>query len=168
MHVFHKTLLHFMLLNKQRIRCLAGRPPQWRTDEQNYLPPCMNRQPAFGRSRLEQVKTFNESCVMVRQPSLELISYLKRADYSKPALCYILYGLNGTGKTMSLCHTLHYCYTQGRLNLHIPDAHLWVKNCKELLPSSSRPSRFDQPIQASQWLKNFKVTNECFLTKGLI
>ncbi len=44
-------------------------------------------------------------------------------------------------------------------------AHLWVKNCKELLPSSSRPSRFDQPIQASQWLKNFKITNERFLSK---
>lgn len=44
-------------------------------------------------------------------------------------------------------------------------AHLWVKNCKELLPSSSRPSRFDQPLQASHWLKNFKMTNERFLPK---
>lgn len=44
-------------------------------------------------------------------------------------------------------------------------AHLWVKNCSELLPSSSRPGRFDQPIQASQWLKNFKITNDHFLTK---
>lgn len=44
-------------------------------------------------------------------------------------------------------------------------AHLWVKNCKELLPSSSRPGRFDQPIEASQWLKNFKITNEHFLSK---
>uniref|UniRef100_W5MH32 Small ribosomal subunit protein mS29 n=1 Tax=Lepisosteus oculatus TaxID=7918 RepID=W5MH32_LEPOC len=44
-------------------------------------------------------------------------------------------------------------------------AHLWVKNCRELLPSSSRPSRFDQPIQASQWLRNFRVTNERFLSQ---
>uniref|UniRef100_A0A673G051 Small ribosomal subunit protein mS29 n=1 Tax=Sinocyclocheilus rhinocerous TaxID=307959 RepID=A0A673G051_9TELE len=112
-----------------------------------------------------QIKTFNEGCVMVRPPALELISYLKRADYSKPPLRYVLYGDIGTGKTMSLCHALHYCYTQGWLIVHIPDAHLWVKNCKELLPSSSRPSRFDQPIQASQWLKNFKITNERFLSK---
>ncbi|KTF79608.1 hypothetical protein cypCar_00031587 [Cyprinus carpio] len=69
---------------------------------------------------------------------------------------------------MSLCHALHYCYSQGWLIVHVPDAHLWVKNCKELLPSSSRPSRFDQPIQASQWLKNFKITNERFLSKFLV
>uniref|UniRef100_A0A672KJ85 Small ribosomal subunit protein mS29 n=1 Tax=Sinocyclocheilus grahami TaxID=75366 RepID=A0A672KJ85_SINGR len=112
-----------------------------------------------------QIKTFNEGCVMVRPPVLELISYLKKADYSKPPLRYILYGDIGTGKSMSLSHALHYCYTQGWLIVHIPDAHLWVKNCKELLPSSSRPSRFDQPIQASQWLKNFKITNEGFLSK---
>ncbi|KAF4088412.1 hypothetical protein AMELA_G00081570 [Ameiurus melas] len=112
-----------------------------------------------------QIKTFNEACVMVRQPALELISYLKRADYSKPALRYLLYGETGCGKTMSLCHALHFCSSQGWLVLHIPDAHLWVKNCSELLPSSSRPGRFDQPIQASQWLKNFKVTNDHFLTK---
>uniref|UniRef100_A0A8C1UW32 Small ribosomal subunit protein mS29 n=1 Tax=Cyprinus carpio TaxID=7962 RepID=A0A8C1UW32_CYPCA len=112
-----------------------------------------------------QIKTFNEGCVMVRPPALELISYLKKADYSKPPLHYILYGDVGTGKTMCLSHALHYCYTQGWLIVHIPDAHLWVKNCKELLPSSSRPSRFDQPIQASQWLKNFKITNERFLSK---
>ncbi|XP_060776507.1 28S ribosomal protein S29, mitochondrial [Neoarius graeffei] len=112
-----------------------------------------------------QIKTFNEACVMVRQPALELISYLKKADYSKPALRYLLYGETGCGKTMSLCHALHFCSTQGWLLLHIPDAHLWVKNCSELLPSSSRPGRFDQPIQASQWLKNFKITNEHFLSK---
>lgn len=112
-----------------------------------------------------QMKTFGEACVMVREPSLELISLLKKADYSKPPLRYLLYGLNGSGKSLSLCHAVHYCYTQGWLVLHIPDAHLWVKNCKELLPSLSRPSRFDQPIQASNWLKNFKTTNEHFLPK---
>lgn len=49
--------------------------------------------------------------------------------------------------------------------MHIPDAHLWVKNCKELLPSSYNNSRFDQPIEASNWLRNFRVTNEHFLSK---
>jgi small subunit ribosomal protein S29 len=35
------------------------------------------------------MKTFNEGCVMVRPPALEVISYLKRADYSKPALRFL-------------------------------------------------------------------------------
>ncbi|XP_055019936.1 28S ribosomal protein S29, mitochondrial [Boleophthalmus pectinirostris] len=66
---------------------------------------------------------------------------------------------------MSLCHTLHFCYTQGWLILHIPDAHRWVKNCKELLQSSFNSARFDQPLQATEWLRNFRITNEPFLTK---
>ncbi|KAG7237693.1 hypothetical protein INR49_032139 [Caranx melampygus] len=32
----------------------------------------------------QQMKTFNEACIMVRQPALEVISYLKKTDYSKP------------------------------------------------------------------------------------
>lgn len=113
----------------------------------------------------QQVKTFNEACVMVRSPALEVISYLKKTDFSKPATRYLFYGLNGTGKTMSLCHAIHYCYMQGWLVLHIPDAHIWVKNCKELLPSSYNTSRFDQPLQAIEWLRNFRITNEHFLSK---
>lgn len=113
----------------------------------------------------QRVKTFNEACMMVRQPALEVISYLKKTDFSKPALRYLFYGPKGTGKTMSLCHTVHFCYTQGWLVLHVPDAHLWVKNCKELLPSSYNSSRFDQPLQAAEWLRNFRITSEQFLSK---
>ncbi|XP_047455870.1 28S ribosomal protein S29, mitochondrial [Mugil cephalus] len=113
----------------------------------------------------QQVKTFNEACIMVRQPALEAMSYLKKTDFSQPALRYLFYGTKGSGKTMSLCHTVHFCYTQGWLVLHIPDAHLWVKNCKELLQSSFNPSRFDQPLQAMTWLRNFRITSEPFLSK---
>uniref|UniRef100_A0A3Q3W8L3 Small ribosomal subunit protein mS29 n=1 Tax=Mola mola TaxID=94237 RepID=A0A3Q3W8L3_MOLML len=113
----------------------------------------------------QQLKTFNEACVMVRSPALEVISLLKKTHNSEPAVRYLFYGLKGSGKTMSLCHTVHFCYTQGWLVLHIPDAHLWVKNCKELLPSSYNPSRFDQPFQATEWLRNFRITNEHFLSK---
>lgn len=42
-------------------------------------------------------------------------------------------------------------------------AHLWVKNCRELLQSSYNKERLDQPLQASSWLKNFKTSNERFL-----
>ncbi|XP_054637781.1 28S ribosomal protein S29, mitochondrial [Dunckerocampus dactyliophorus] len=113
----------------------------------------------------QQVKTFNEASVMVRQPALEVITCLKETDDSKPAQRYMFYGLKGGGKTMSLCHVVHFCYTQGWLVLHVPDAHSWVKNCKELLPSSFSTSRFDQPLQATKWLTNFRITNEPFLSK---
>ncbi|XP_063001933.1 small ribosomal subunit protein mS29 [Elgaria multicarinata webbii] len=110
-----------------------------------------------------QVKTFNEACFMVREPAVELLTYLKHTNLAHPVLRYVIYGEKGTGKTMTLCHAIHYCARQNWLILHIPDAHLWVKNCKELLPSSYNKERFDQPLEASTWLKNFKTTNEHFL-----
>ncbi|XP_032938583.1 28S ribosomal protein S29, mitochondrial isoform X1 [Catharus ustulatus] len=111
----------------------------------------------------QQIRTFNEARVMVRKPALELLAYLKGSNFSHPAVRYVIYGERGTGKTMTLCHVVHYCSRQGWLVLHIPDAHLWVKNCKELLQSSYNKDRLDQPLQASVWLKNFKASNERFL-----
>ncbi|XP_025853050.1 small ribosomal subunit protein mS29 isoform X1 [Vulpes vulpes] len=112
-----------------------------------------------------QVKTFNEACLMVRKPALELLHYLKNTNFAHPAVRYVLYGEKGTGKTLSLCHVVHFCAKQDWLILHIPDAHLWVKNCRGLLQSSYNKQRFDQPVEASMWLKNFKTANERFLSQ---
>nr|XP_016802826.2 28S ribosomal protein S29, mitochondrial isoform X3 [Pan troglodytes] len=114
-----------------------------------------------------QVKTFSEACLMVRKPALELLHYLKNTSFAYPAIRYLLYGEKGTGKTLSLCHVIHFCAKQDWLILHIPDAHLWVKNCQDLLQSSYNKQRFDQPLEASTWLKNFKTTNERFLNQGI-
>ncbi|XP_054035105.1 28S ribosomal protein S29, mitochondrial [Dryobates pubescens] len=111
----------------------------------------------------QQIKTFNEACLMVRKPALELFTYLQNSNLAHPAVRYLIYGERGTGKTMTLCHVVHYCMRQGWLVLHIPDAHLWVKNCRELLQSSYKKERFDQPLQAAFWLKNFKTSNGHFL-----
>uniref|UniRef100_A0A2K5K4E3 Small ribosomal subunit protein mS29 n=1 Tax=Colobus angolensis palliatus TaxID=336983 RepID=A0A2K5K4E3_COLAP len=112
-----------------------------------------------------QVKTFSEACLMVRKPALELLHYLKNTNFAYPAVRYLLYGEKGTGKTLSLCHVIHFCAKQDWLILHIPDAHLWVKNCQDLLQSNYNKQRFDQPLEASTWLKNFKTTNERFLNQ---
>uniref|UniRef100_A0A2I2YXH0 Small ribosomal subunit protein mS29 n=1 Tax=Gorilla gorilla gorilla TaxID=9595 RepID=A0A2I2YXH0_GORGO len=113
----------------------------------------------------DPVKTFSEACLMVRKPALELLHYLKNTSFAYPAIRYLLYGEKGTGKTLSLCHVIHFCAKQDWLILHIPDAHLWVKNCRDLLQSSYNKQRFDQPLEASTWLKNFKTTNERFLNQ---
>ncbi|XP_042111139.1 small ribosomal subunit protein mS29 isoform X6 [Ovis aries] len=115
-----------------------------------------------------QVKTFNEACLMVRKPALELLHYLKNTNFAHPAVRYVLYGEKGTGKTLSLCHIIHFCAKQDWLILHIPDAHLWVKNCRDLLQSTYNKQRFDQPLEASVWLKNFKTANERFLSQGIM
>lgn len=112
-----------------------------------------------------QCSTFNETCIMVRRPALELIRYLRATDFSQPALRYLLYGKGGTGKSLTMCHVLHYCHSQGWLLLHLPDAHVLVKNCKELMASSYNKERWDQPLEASLWLKNFRASNERFLSQ---
>ncbi|EPQ08589.1 28S ribosomal protein S29, mitochondrial [Myotis brandtii] len=116
-------------------------------------------------SENDPMKTFNEACLMVRKPALELLHYLKNTNFAHPAVRYVLYGEKGTGKTLSLCHIIHFCAKQDWLILHIPDAHLWVKDCRDLLQSSYNKQRFDQPLEASVWLKNFKTTNERFLSQ---
>lgn len=55
-----------------------------------------------------QVKTFGEACLMVRKPALELLGYLKNTNFAHPAVRYLLYGEKGTGKTLSLCHAVHF------------------------------------------------------------
>ncbi|XP_053559160.1 28S ribosomal protein S29, mitochondrial [Bombina bombina] len=110
-----------------------------------------------------QSKTFNETSLMIRKPGLELIGYLKNTNFSLPPVRYVLYGRKGTGKSITLCHVLHYCHLQDWLLLQIPDAHILVKNSKELMPSSYNKDRYDQPLEASTWLKNFKASNERFL-----
>ncbi|KAM3910271.1 small ribosomal subunit protein mS29 [Leptodactylus fuscus] len=112
-----------------------------------------------------QCSTFNETCIMVRRPALELIRYLRATDFSQPALRYLLYGKVGSGKSLSMCHVLHYCHAQGWLIVHLPDAHVLVKNCKELMTSSYGKERWDQPLEASTWLKNFRAANERFLSQ---
>ncbi|XP_039107324.1 28S ribosomal protein S29, mitochondrial isoform X1 [Hyaena hyaena] len=123
-----------------------------------------------------QVKTFSEACLMVRKPALELLRYLKNTNFAHPAVRSVLSGdiffnpsaldgEKGTGKTLSLCHVIHFCAKQDWLILHVPDAHLWVKNCRGLLPSTHNRQRLDQPVQASIWLKNFKTTNDRFLSQ---
>uniref|UniRef100_A0A8C9K4M0 Small ribosomal subunit protein mS29 n=1 Tax=Panthera tigris altaica TaxID=74533 RepID=A0A8C9K4M0_PANTA len=116
-------------------------------------------------SEKDPVKTFSEACLMVRKPALELLHYLKNTNFAHPAVRYVLYGEKGTGKTLSLCHVIHFCAKQDWLILHVPDAHLWVKSCRGLLPSTYNKQRLDQPAEASIWLKNFKTTNERFLSQ---
>ncbi|OXB53686.1 hypothetical protein ASZ78_014926 [Callipepla squamata] len=79
-----------------------------------------------------QIKTFNEACMMVRKPALELFTYLRNTNFAHPVVRYVI-------------------------------SHLWVKNCRELIQSSYKKERLDQPLQASFWLRNFRTTNERFL-----
>lgn len=112
-----------------------------------------------------QMAAFQEAALMVRKPGLELIHYLKHTSQARPSVRYVLYGERGTGKTLTLCHAVHYCARQNWVILHIPNMVSWVRASRELLPSSYNAERLDQPLEASTWLGYFKTTNHQFLNR---
>ncbi|XP_054278471.1 28S ribosomal protein S29, mitochondrial [Macrosteles quadrilineatus] len=104
--------------------------------------------------------TFCETSIVVRQPALELMDYLKRADYNKPIIRYALYGRFGSGKTLTLQHTLNYAANNGFVIVYLPSVWKWYHWTKEVVPSELDPSVFDLPMAAGSWLKRFAMTNE--------
>lgn len=112
-----------------------------------------------------QLKTFGESCLMVRKPAIELMHYIQQSDLSKATIRYVLYGKNGTGKSLTLAHLLHYGYEQEFVLVHVPWIPNWFKKPKEKSNSSTREGCIDLPIDAAAWLIHFKTQNIHLLSK---
>ncbi|XP_022105860.1 28S ribosomal protein S29, mitochondrial-like [Acanthaster planci] len=121
--------------------------------------------PVGSSTRWEQmIDPFQEAAIMVRQPAVEIINYLKQANYEHPPVRYVLYGTRGSGKTMTLCHIIHYCHSQGWLIVHVPCANSWnVKGRFDYIDSVRHEGMYDQPAFSSEWLKHFRARNEHFL-----
>ncbi|CAH1100254.1 unnamed protein product [Psylliodes chrysocephalus] len=111
-----------------------------------------------------QTKTFNETCLMIRQPSLDIINCLRNLDYSKPVVRFVLYGKKGSGKSLSLAHILHYGYQSGFLIVHIPWLGNWMRRCKEYSNSETKEGYVDLNLDAAAWLLNFKTQNSHLLS----
>nr|XP_027219166.1 28S ribosomal protein S29, mitochondrial-like [Penaeus vannamei] len=106
-----------------------------------------------------QCTTFNETCLMVREPAVTVIDLIKRSNLSLPPNKFMLYGCDGVGKTLSLVHILHYLAEDGWLLIHLPVPSKWRRDVKEVVPSTSVPGRFDHPLQAALWLQHFRSQN---------
>lgn len=89
-------------------------------------------------------------------------------------------GANGTGKSLTLAHLIHYGSTAGFMLVHVPwgieTAKLfklvrniiffisiiapdWFRRFKEIVPSTTSPGKFDNPVESVQWLKHFSLQN---------
>lgn len=106
-----------------------------------------------------QLKTFGESCLMVRRPALELMHHIAAADLRRPTTRYVLYGRDGSGKSLTLGHMLHYGHEQGFVLVHVPWVPNWFKKPKEQANSATREGCIDLPIDAAAWLIHFKTQN---------
>ncbi|XP_050295311.1 28S ribosomal protein S29, mitochondrial [Anthonomus grandis grandis] len=110
-----------------------------------------------------QAKTFNELCVMVREPIIEIFDNLKHINYNKPAVRFVLYGKKGTGKSLSLAHALHYAYREKFLIVHVPWVGNWMRRSKDSSNSEITEGHIDLNIDAAAWLLHFKTQNAVLL-----
>ncbi|GFO35809.1 28S ribosomal protein s29, mitochondrial [Plakobranchus ocellatus] len=110
---------------------------------------------------LRLMKSFNESCLMVRRPALELSGYLKNINLNHPAPRFVLYGRRGSGKTITMHHTMQCCHRNGWIIVHVPWAGKWVRGWfKEVAASTFKPGRYDLPADSAEWLTQFRAQNQ--------
>lgn len=112
----------------------------------------------------EEFDIFGECFCLIRQPAIEIISFLRQTDYSKPINKYILYGTPGNGKTRTLLHLLHYAYEAKFITLFVPWAQVWYRFPKELTVSEEN-DLYDLPFEGANWLQLFKKQNNLLLNE---
>lgn len=110
-------------------------------------------------------QVFTETSIMVRQPFLEIKSYIERINFSKPAVRMVLYGKPGHGKSVTLSHLVNYGHNAGFLLVHVPWVNTFMRRCKDASPSESKPGMMDVPINAAAWLVHFRTQNQHLLQK---
>jgi len=113
----------------------------------------------------DPMETFNERCLMVRQPSVEVNGYLSNFNYEHPVPRFIYYGKRGAGRASCLAHTMHWCNSNNWIILHVPYAGRWMRvnewhPRKEVMESTYRPDRWDCPADAVEWLTHFRIQNQ--------
>ncbi|XP_057324610.1 28S ribosomal protein S29, mitochondrial [Microplitis mediator] len=107
----------------------------------------------------DHCKTFAETCILVREPAIELISYLQQTDYTRPVNRYVIYGPLGSGKTLTLMHLMHYGFNMKHLIVHVPWIPDWFRRRSESAPSERVEGLFNLPIVGAFWLAHFKHQN---------
>ncbi|XP_026481003.1 28S ribosomal protein S29, mitochondrial-like isoform X1 [Ctenocephalides felis] len=117
----------------------------------------------FPKSFQKQVKTFNEACLMVREPTIEIMEYMEKMNYSKPALRFVMYGKLGCGKSLALAHLIHYAYEKKFIIVHVPWVPNWFIRPKEYNNSTIHEGFMDLPIDAAAWLFHFQTQNSTLL-----
>lgn len=104
-------------------------------------------------------KTFQEYCILIRRPALEIMDILRRINYNYPITRFLLYGEMNAGKKFTMTHVMHFCRNQNWITLTVPWANDW--NCRRLKVSYSNHTEFlfDLPIHSKNLLEDFLIKN---------
>jgi len=117
------------------------------------------------REWTERNESFGESCLMVRNPALEVINCIKHTDFQQPAIRYVLHGKSGHGKTMSLSHLLCYGEQEDFVVFKTIWIRKWLTRYYEIAPSTYKPGRIDHIVNSNYFLKAFRQANAKKLDK---
>lgn len=178
----NKSFLHLCQLSSAAQPQSENKIPSFRTDENDPLKHTFDHLGQYYRVSPEdqkiyrygglpktyqiQTKTFNETCLMVRKPTIDLLNCLKGLDYTKPAVRFVLYGKKGSGKSLTMAHALHYAHKSGFLLVHVPWVGNWMRRPKELSNSETKEGFIDLNLDAAAWLVHFKSQNEHLLSSA--
>lgn len=162
------TAVHSQIKGRSdNFRCLESNPVHHSADNiaQFYSVPKNELKTLFSHGGLpkffeEQCKIFNETCLMIREPAVDIIHSLNNVDYNKPAYKFVVYGVNGSGRSLSLAHIVHYGHKKGFLLVHVPWAGNWMRRCKETSAAVMEEGFTDINVDAAKWLTHFKTQNE--------
>lgn len=112
-----------------------------------------------------QTKTFAETCLMVREPAVEIIKHLNNTNFNKPTNRFVLYGRDGAGRSLTMAHILHYGLVNDFILVHISWVADWFKKPKETSNSQTKEGFIDINLDAAAWLVHFKTQNTEILAK---
>jgi len=130
----------------------------------NDFTTCFELQIKNDFSRL--LKLFNDKSIIIRNPAVEVINYLKNSDYTQPINRYIFYGKIGSGKSVQMAHVSHYAFTQSNwLLIHFSNIFDFLNMSTDLNPNSRDEKILDTPTLSGFWLKSFLNMNHYFLKK---
>lgn len=107
-----------------------------------------------------QIDCFKNTCWILRAQTHDIISKLRDGvEGQQNSNKFLIHGRDGGGKTICLDQVVHWCWKAGWLVVHVPGVSFWAHSRRELRPSQLFPGTYDQPHEASIWLKNFRAVN---------
>jgi len=103
---------------------------------------------------------FTDYHMIIRKPVLEVLKSIKKMKEGEKPPRFVIYGDDGTGKSIALSHVIHLCAQLKWLILHVPSVNAFTQSNSNIEQSTWKPGRIDQPEYSSAWLKAFRTVNQ--------
>ena len=112
------------------------------------------------------IKGMGEAAILIREPAIEAIHYLKNVKPQSISPKIVLYGRDGSGKLFTTTHVCHYAFKNGWfvLDLNFPVDFL-RRAANEVLASDNREGLYDLPYVGSKILAKAQRQNGELLAK---